>query len=280
MDDFYLGIGAPRCGTTWLYANLRAASDLYLPPVKELRFFSGVRSDEEKSRQIARDRAAPMTDPRDPAFYDAWEKTKDGETDAYRSLFPAEGKAGEISPIYCTLQRPRIAQIRNLFPDRRLRVFFLLRNPYDRDLSHIVFTMHRNRQRTEVYDTAEYIDFLDRPRFVARSAYRAAVIDWQTALRGPIEKFYYDDLKADPTAFFADFCARMDIAGDPGRIDTGLNNSSGSQNRYAVTLPDAVHRHLIARHRENVAQMKFLPAERRDAWLARIEEAAARYGMT
>lgn len=278
MDDFYLGIGAPRCGTTWLYANLRNASDVYLPPVKELRYFSGFRSDEEKADQIARDRAKPMQDPRDPAFYDTWTTTPDNSAAHYLDLFPQTGKVGEISPIYCTLQRQRVIQIRRILADRRLRVFFLMRNPYDRDLSHIIFTMHRNRQRHDPYTTEEYLAFVDRPRFVSRSDYRATVITWQEVLRGPIEKFYYDDLKADPVRFFTDFCDRMGVTGDADKISPGSNNSSGSQKKFAVTLPDAVHRHLIARHRDSVAQMKFLPDAQRDVWLAQIAEAAAQYG--
>jgi hypothetical protein len=38
LPDF-LGIGAPRAGTTWLDRNLRAHPDLYLPDRKELHYF-------------------------------------------------------------------------------------------------------------------------------------------------------------------------------------------------------------------------------------------------
>jgi hypothetical protein len=35
----FLGIGAGRAGTTWLYRNLNATGKVYLPPLKELHYF-------------------------------------------------------------------------------------------------------------------------------------------------------------------------------------------------------------------------------------------------
>lgn len=36
----FIGIGAPKAGTTWLYYQLKDHPDLWLPPVKELHYFN------------------------------------------------------------------------------------------------------------------------------------------------------------------------------------------------------------------------------------------------
>ena len=37
---FFIGIGAARAGTTWLYSMLQKRKEIYLPPVKELQYFN------------------------------------------------------------------------------------------------------------------------------------------------------------------------------------------------------------------------------------------------
>jgi len=40
----FLGIGAQRCGTSWLYECLRVHPEIYMPKIKELNFFSDIGS--------------------------------------------------------------------------------------------------------------------------------------------------------------------------------------------------------------------------------------------
>src|SRR3954453_9519065 len=35
----FLGIGAPRTGTTWLHSNLRRHPEIWMTPVKEVHYF-------------------------------------------------------------------------------------------------------------------------------------------------------------------------------------------------------------------------------------------------
>jgi len=38
----FLGIGAPRAGTTWLHANLKKHPEIWLTPVKEIHYFDSL----------------------------------------------------------------------------------------------------------------------------------------------------------------------------------------------------------------------------------------------
>jgi hypothetical protein len=99
----FLGIGAPRSGTTWLHELLASHPDVYVPTRrKEVRFF-----DRYPERDLQ------------------W----------YAKFFPSDGEAGryqaigEISPgyLYCSGCPERIASIPSI-----TRLILMLRNPVDR----------------------------------------------------------------------------------------------------------------------------------------------------
>ncbi len=60
----FLIIGAQKCGTTWLHRHLSRHPELWLPPGKELEFFSYERH---------------LEDPGFPAYQAAFEPAGDGQ---------------------------------------------------------------------------------------------------------------------------------------------------------------------------------------------------------
>jgi len=108
----WMVIGPPKTGTGWIYANLGAHPQAFVPPIKELKYFSN-RFEVEDLR-------------------------------CYLSHFRrGVGKAkGEASPSYSILPRRTIQVIRRLMPN--LKLIFLMRDPIDRAWSH---ARHNFRQR-------------------------------------------------------------------------------------------------------------------------------------
>src|SRR5438128_12200402 len=49
----FLGVGAPRAGTSWLYQNLKPHPQIWLPPLKELHYFDFQRRGARKYHPIA-----------------------------------------------------------------------------------------------------------------------------------------------------------------------------------------------------------------------------------
>jgi len=96
---YFLGIGTPQSGTTWLYQNLRCHSELFLPVQKEVSYF-----DKHFHRSLR-----------------------------YYSKYFTSGHTkvkGEISPNYCIIPSERIRFIRKIMPD--VRLILIMRNPIDR----------------------------------------------------------------------------------------------------------------------------------------------------
>jgi hypothetical protein len=133
----FVGIGAPRAGTTWLNTLLASHRDVYTPTLRdEINFF-----DQYYDRGVA------------------W----------YETLFrPPEGAGrylatGEVTPQYleCDLCPARIA---STLPESKLMV--ILRHPVDRAHSQYGFFVQRRNYR------GSFEDFLaERPRALGRGFY-------------------------------------------------------------------------------------------------------------
>ncbi len=119
----FLVVSAPKTGSTWLAANLRAHPDVFVPPAKELKYFSSL--------------------------------FKWLDLNWYLEQFaPGEGQVkGEASPSYAILPTARIRLLRRLIPD--LKLIFLLREPIARAWSHAKHT-HRYREATFAGNTSDF----------------------------------------------------------------------------------------------------------------------------
>lgn len=157
----FLGIGAQKAGTTWLYSQLQKHSQIWLPPHKELHFFdralkypssnglltssliSRITGGEpwERKRTIVGLKVISESAIHldfDNVFW--WSKFFFGFYDLnwYKSLFsPAVNykAAGDITPSYSILDREDVAQIKKFNPD--IKLIFMIRNPIDRAWSSI-----------------------------------------------------------------------------------------------------------------------------------------------
>ncbi len=108
----FLVISPPKTGSTWLAANLRHHPQLFVPEVKEVKYFSSLFK-----------------------YLDfGW----------YCDHFTAAGnrQAGEASPSYASLPLATIRLIRQLLPD--IKLVFLMREPVSRAWSH---AKHNHRYR-------------------------------------------------------------------------------------------------------------------------------------
>lgn len=100
----FLVISPPKTGSTWLADCLRRHPQLYVPPIKEVKYFSTLHR---------------------------WL-----DFEWYCDHFASAGgrKAGEASPSYAALPTDSIRRVRQLLPD--VKLVFLMRDPVSRAWSH------------------------------------------------------------------------------------------------------------------------------------------------
>jgi hypothetical protein len=136
----FVGVGAPRSGTSWLYEVLSRHPALWLPPVKELHYFDEP-SGSKRYYSYLRMRLISGFWIRHPLsrfdlryFFrqrnDAW----------YCDLFESARRrglvAGEITPAYSSLGENELMRLRSLNPE--VKLIYIMRDPVVRSWSAVM----------------------------------------------------------------------------------------------------------------------------------------------
>ena len=176
----FLGIGVQKAGTTWLHRNLAGHPEIFIPEPKEIQYFSEVHLPQCR-KWIPAHRAAYArealeaclnTTPREQTDFLKLRSITEvglslGTDDWYRDLFrPAAPSqlCGEITPEYALLPPPGIAHVRALSPE--VKVILLLRDPIERNWSHIRMIRARNPQLAVPLETvAGWGEVMNRARY-------------------------------------------------------------------------------------------------------------------
>jgi hypothetical protein len=182
MIDF-LGIGAQKAGTTWIYRHLSRHPQITFPAGKEIHF---------------------------------WDQHRSNGVDWWLRLFPNDRqgrKQGEITPAYATLELATIREIAALLPE--LRVFYSLRNPIARAWSSALMALERAEM---TIDEASYVWFLDHFKSSGsrrRGDYVSCLSNWREAIpEQQLLIILFDDMVAMPDAILATLCHHLEVEGE------------------------------------------------------------------
>ena len=185
----FLVISPPKTGSTWLSANLGLHPQVFVPDIKEVKYFSS---------------------------FHRWL-----DLGWYLDHFaPAEGRIkGEASPSYALLPVERIRQVRRLLPD--VKLIFLMREPVGRAWSHARHN-HRFREANFVSraEGAPVADDQWRANFVhdwpfSSGDYLGQLRRWSSVF--PREQMYvgfYESIACDPAALLRDLFAFLGVNPD------------------------------------------------------------------
>ena len=187
MLDF-LGIGAEKAGTTWLFATLEKNKSVIFPAVdksldtwnKEIRF---------------------------------WNLYRNRGIDWYKSIFEGEqeGKVkGEITPGYAILNRNIIKEIYQHYP--KVKIIFTLRNPIYRAWS--VAIMDLNFAKADVFKTPDqwFIEHFNTPHSISNGDYETCIKNWKSSFPSDqILILFYEDLANSPLQYITQICNFLNI---------------------------------------------------------------------
>jgi len=192
----FLCIGAQRAGTSWLYQQLAAHPDFWMPPVKELHYFD----------QFGRGAVMPRPrDERDNRFFARLKELSERmyiDVDDYARLFEAKEclRSGDITPAYSTLNEEIVERVVTRFAEAK--VIFFARDPVERVWSS--FSLAVREKMIPAFDAADpeaVMRNLLHPGVLLRSYPSKIVARWKRYVRTEsFRVFFFDDLKADPAA--------------------------------------------------------------------------------
>lgn len=267
----FICIGPEKTGTTWLYRVLADHPDVYLPPVKELRYFNEgnlvpphalwrvLASRHWHYRNMRRSvgRGLLLGDATSWRLRHAFGRRSD---DWYRSLFDEAGQriCGDISPLYYHLPEDVVRRIAKGWPEARIVMF--VRDPVERAWSKVKMNLikHRGRSPSDVAEE-EFSRALDEIRR-GWDGYLETKARWERHF----EHVYfgsYDVLCDSPQDLYNEIVKFLGLTphesgGSMGEVvNRGVNKM----------IPAPILRQLIAQYGDEIlalAHARYAPAER------------------
>lgn len=261
----FMCIGPEKTGTSWLYENLKSHPQVYLPPIKELRYFwenaflpnqditkrltnphwhNGLYRNHLKKRvdfyhECQTELSKENSELVNQLIWDFKYLLLPHNDDWYFSLF-ADSKekiSGDITPLYYQLPDQEIQHIRNILPD--LKIIILLRNPIDRAWSKAKMNLcqHQGRKLKDVGKEEFYNNFSK--EYEQLPSYVSLIKKWKKYFQDQnIYIGYYDKLVAQPSQLFDDICNFLAL--DPNLFPASKRNKLSAKVNIGVniSLPD------------------------------------------
>jgi hypothetical protein len=267
----FIGIGAHKAGTTWLYQALKEHQEIWLPPVKELHFFDRSTSylncpntlatssplkrflgsrNWERPRMIRELRAlSKRMQQGDLSDFWWWWRWIFGyyKDDWYKNLFADIGDSkicGEITPAYAVLELEDIAKIHKINPLAKL--IYMIRNPIERDWSAIRFDASSGYLKLDLSSEDDIISALQSSAIITRGNYEQTIERYlQFFDSSQILVGFYDAISHNPAGLMNVIATFLDISPfEAAQIDnqTRINMSP------PLIMPDRVRQYLTERY--------------------------------
>jgi len=176
----FLGIGAQKAATTWLYEHLNAHPSIHFPGGKELHF---------------------------------WDMSAERGGEAWLGMFPQdERKQGEITPAYAILDPAIIRTIHSFAPEARL--FFSLRDPVARAWSHALMELAREQRDIDDVPDVWFLDHFKTQASLMRGSYTACLDNWLAVYSSrQLHVIIFDDILDHPKETLIELADHLGVDG-------------------------------------------------------------------
>jgi hypothetical protein len=290
VPDF-LGIGAPRTGTTWLHTNLKKHPEIWMTPVKEVHYFDKrhlSRSDNPYYRNHLRKRLRRYR--RLKTYRDAVGRGDSGfrrnlswdvhfflprrDNDWYRGVFrPRPGQiAGEITPAYSTLKAGAVKEIQKINPD--LKVIYLMRDPIARSWSSALMSLSKRGGRpVESISDEEIMKHFEGAGHTRRSNYLRTLENWEGVFgREQIFVGFLDEIQNEPRDLLLRVYRFLGVAADESYIPAAVSARVNTSPRQKSAIPERFQSHLARMYLPQLEELSDRFGEPATGWLRRAEE--------
>ena len=286
----FLGIGANRGGSSWLYWMLAHHPEVWVPPLKEIHYFDRPNLGRRSVGMLDKQALVRM---RDYLNGDSFRTTGDGlganilwdlhyllvpRGDLwYKNLFrPHTGQVtGELTPAYGILDEQTVQNIRRENP--RLKVLFLVRHPLERGWSSLVNNLARKQGRNIAQaGVDEMKKRIDARGFQLRSDYARTITLWRSVF-GEDQLFvgFMEDVKADPAGLMRRVCEFLGVPPMDQALFDSISRSVNSSKKFGGPMPEEVRRYMALSLLEKTQAVNtLLQSPYTAAWLESVRAAA------
>lgn len=252
IQKLFLGAGAMKAGTTWLYSILSQHPEIYFTPEKEVHFLSdyylgtnALRAPQRLSRAINYvDSNLPLLDDKETRQHFKWWlhycSSQPDDFDYYRGLFrfkPDDAWCSDFSNLTCHLKTEHWQDLQSKVED--LRVIYILRNPIERLWSHIKFHQKFVSGSTDFGEWTEdgFRQYITQNHIWQNSKYSENLLNLQSSI--PDHQLYIgfiDDFQSNPNYEIAkvlDFLDVGDFLFDNSMLQARVNTTE------TIKMPEA-----------------------------------------
>lgn len=190
----FLGIGAQKSATTWLYDNLNQHPEISFPGGKEVHFWNA---------RVYQDGLS-------------W----------YKSLFSGSESLceGDITPAYSLLDEAMIQQVKNEFPS--VRIIFIVRNPIERAWSSAKMALGRAELTMNEASDQWFYDHFNSSGSIGRGDYFQVVAKWLKAFPEDFLLLEYEEIQDNPAEVLQKCYRFLELSNTSYFNETTLNSSS------------------------------------------------------
>jgi hypothetical protein len=286
----FLGIGAHKAGTTWLWSMLRTHPRIWMPPLKELHYFDRLlryfsantlaadhlferflsRAPHNREfRRLCRAQLGQAFSMRNwPLFRWYLRYYLGGRDDKwYLSLF-GEGHGrvrGEITPAYAMLEPDDVTRVHRLLP--QAKIIFLLRNPIERAWSHIRFECMEGRF-SGINDPAQIRQLIEHPGLTLRGDYLRTLDIWESKFpRAQIFTGFFDDIVAQPAQLLGKIYTFLEVEEDCRAI-LNANRQRKINASDPREMPDTVRQYLARKYLPDLERLSARFGGHAERWRA------------
>ena len=182
----FLGIGAQKSGSTWLFHQLSRHPQVAFPRGKEFHYWNQVGAVDA----------------------DTWVKLLQPDSRVTRDGRPI--RTGEITPAYAVLPESVIRALHRRCP--QLRLFISLRNPIERAWSAALMGLYRCGMEVHEASDKWFMDHFLSAGSLARGDYAACLSRWWSVFpRDQLQVFFVEDIAERPADVLATLAAHLEI---------------------------------------------------------------------
>lgn len=288
LPDF-IGIGAQRSGTSWLYRHLGEHPELWLPPIKEIHFFDRLGAaasakreklyNDFRQRYRAYTSAKTLPKVKQPNF--AWDINyffRPRNFSWYSSLFKqgADKVTGEITPQYMLLSKEIVEEIYSLNP--LMKVILIMRDPVDRVWSAVVRHFVTNHKRTmQDINEEELLIFAKNQGTVLRTNYLRTLSIWESVFPSiQIHIDFFDNIQQNPIDVLLRIFEFLDVekSSEYMRVDPQQKVASSTK-KAKVAIPLALEYEICTENFEQLTELSQRFGGHTIKWLERAKKVLA-----
>lgn len=243
----FICFGMQKAGTRWLYQQMNAREDVWMPPIKEIDFFIQRCLKENNLRTLERNTGSlPLV----KHYADKLKRQKfcrhfstydpaRSDLEWYHRLFDHKGRriSGDISPNYALVQSTDIRRIAVDLP--KTKFLMLIREPVDRLWSALCMNLRTNLVSIEdITNWDKLAPLLEWQERKMKSLPSELWQRWATEIPADrIRYWFFDDIRSRPQQLLDEICAFLGTNPGTGTLPANFNRKEGNEK---IEMPDHI----------------------------------------